>query len=508
VTNINFAEQPRKQARRLDNYFPTTKGIRPRLGTTKYATIDSGGADVDSMFVYKSGSAEKFFAADSADIYEITTVADKDVVPSSAVSSQTSGNYSTQNFATTATSYLYAVNGSDLAQLYDGTTWTQITGVSSPAITGVTTSTLSSVWAHGRRLWFVEVSTLSAWYLPVDSIGGAATEFLLSGVFRKGGALLFGTTWSQDSGAGMDDKCVFVSTEGEVAVYSGTDPSSVTTWSLDGVYDMSDALGKNAYYHVGGTPYFLTNHGVIPISEVIRKDKAQQDLAALTIPIEDQWLAEIQTRTTKDWGAVKWQENDMLFLLTPNGGVNDTTQYWVSNLETGAFSRWINWDATAGAVFSGNCYLGDSNGIIYRVENSGADDGASYDCACVMNFDDLNQPEATKTILQARANFVALNDVNAKLSVTTDYGITLPSFPGSIAEFDAADVWDTGLWDTAIWSSTINDNAYPETTMWQSIGCTGYSHALQIQQSFGIVPAHYSELISIACTVEGGGYVV
>lgn len=96
-----------------------------------------------------------------------------------------------------------------------------VTSRSTSTFTGIDSSLLSFVWTHKRRLWFVEENTLSAWYLPVVSITGTAVEFPLQGVFRLGGALLFGGSWSQDSGAGLDDLAVFVTTEGEIAVYQG-----------------------------------------------------------------------------------------------------------------------------------------------------------------------------------------------------------------------------------------------------------------------------------------------
>ena len=80
-------------------------------------------------------------------------------------------------------------------------------------------------------MWVIENDTLSAWYLPVDSVGGAATEYDLSGIFRLGGYLLAGGTWTMDAGEGVDDYWIAVTSEGEVVVYQGTDPSSANTWT-------------------------------------------------------------------------------------------------------------------------------------------------------------------------------------------------------------------------------------------------------------------------------------
>ncbi|TIX02855.1 MAG: hypothetical protein E5V46_32830, partial [Mesorhizobium sp.] len=61
----------------------------------------------------------------------------------------------------------------------------------SAAITGVATSALSHVWLYRNRLFFIQGGTMKASYLPVDSVTGALGTLNLSGVFQRGGSLLF-----------------------------------------------------------------------------------------------------------------------------------------------------------------------------------------------------------------------------------------------------------------------------------------------------------------------------
>ena len=215
------ADNP-KSARVMENIFPTTQGVRIRGGSTKVATI---GARAKSIFTYQTAATAKIFASTASAVYDISAF-NPASVPSAAISGLTSGYFSTEQMGTVGGEFLYIVNGTDSPRLFDGSAWTTITGVSSPAITGVTTSLLSYVWKHKNRLWFVEKNTRRAWYLPVDSVGGAAASVSLAGVFQKGGSLLCGTTWSQDAGDGMDDRVAFISTEGEVAIYQGSNPAS------------------------------------------------------------------------------------------------------------------------------------------------------------------------------------------------------------------------------------------------------------------------------------------
>jgi|694.fasta_scaffold06859_6 hypothetical protein len=493
-------------ARILDNWFPTREGIRCRGGSILHATVHATNPVVE-MWTYE-GATQRLFASTAGAIFDVTTPADPTVIPASAVSGQTSGYYSTQMFSTVGGIFQYVVNGTDLAQLFNGATWTQITGVSTPAITGVVTSQLQSVWAHANRLWFAEKGTMRAWYLPVDSVGGAAVGFNLSGVFRKGGTLLFGTTWSLDSGDGLDDKCVFVSTRGEAVIYAGTDPSSASTWAIEGVYDLAgDPLGKNSFFHIGGEPYFLTSRGIVPITEAIRRDVSQLQLGALTVPISDEWIRQGEERSASPWPCFVWPWAQMLVVGLPVVDPNDDAYCYVSNTETRAWCRFVGLDVNAGAAYSYFGYFGTSAGKIYQMDVGGKDDTLPYTCAVALHFDHLELPNFEKTVHQARALFRTGNTLIPKLSASINYAIQLPAAPSSPPEFSAGDVWDSAIWDTSVWDAGLL-TTNTATTRWQSIGKTGYAHAIQLQITWGTVSEPNTELLSIDVNYEPGAMVV
>jgi hypothetical protein len=50
------------------------------------------------------------------------------------------------------------------------------------------------------------------------------TRFGVGEVFKQGGALREIITWSVDSGSGMRDQTIFISSLGDVVVYQGFDP--------------------------------------------------------------------------------------------------------------------------------------------------------------------------------------------------------------------------------------------------------------------------------------------
>lgn len=502
VLNENLATAGAAAARQLDNWFPTTTGIRIIGGSSKWATISSG--PVISMFTYASGATEELFAADETNIFDITTVADPEVIPSAEVSGRTAGYYSTTQIGTAGGNYLYAVNGADKPLLYDGATFTAIDGVSTPAITGVTTTLLSHVWTFANRLFFVEGGSMRAWYLSVDSIGGAASSFSLAGIFQEGGELLFGATWSLDSGDGLDDKCVFVSSKGEIAVYEGTNPGDAAAWSRVGVYRITAPLGMKAIMKAGGDLLVSVEDGIVPLSEAIRKDPAALSLAAVTRAIEPAWETEVASRRGQPWEIAKWSANNMMIVSQPRTSESQTAQCYIANLETGAWCRRTGWDTRCLAVFNNRAYFGTNAGIVYEMESGGDDDGEPYTAVYVGQFDHLKSPGLTKTIQQARATFIAGSSFNPQVSVSVDYTVDLPSAPNAVDDY-TVDEWDSAIWDTAVWDAA---QAYNVTSQWVSIGNTGFAIAPQIQVTCGISPLPRVELVAVDLTYSLGGLVV
>ncbi len=502
IRNENLAASQRAGAHVLDNFFPMSTGIRLRGGSRKHATISTGA--VSSLWAYKSGTAELLFASDTTGIFDITSVVNPDTIPEAVVAGQTAGYYATVQMGTVGGNYLYAVNGSDDALLFDGATWTAINAVSSPAIEGVATSRLSFVWVFASRLFFVEKGTMRVWYLPVDAIGGTAGSFSLDGIFQDGGELLFGGSWSLDSGDGLDDKCVFVSSTGEVAIYEGTNPANAATWSRVGVYDITPPMGFNATLKAGGDLIIATEDGMVPVSQAIQKDAAALSLSAVSRAIEPEWKAEVGARRSRPWDVLKWPSNNMALVALPV--INATTQAncFVVNLETGAWSRYTGWDTQCVALFNGIGHFGTSDGRIMQMEVGGQDDGLPYTAVYVGLFDHLKTPGAVKTVHSARTVLTADCDVRPRVSISANYAVKLPAPPNSMDDY-VTDTWDSGLWDQATWDVGVS----LETNIrWASIGKTGFAVAPQLQITSGVTPTPHVNLVSMDLLYETGSVMV
>ena len=494
VLNENIAMAQQGGAQVLDNWICTTTGAKVRAGTADHIPL---GAKVLSMFVYRSSGVESAFGATTTSIFPITTASLTS--PTASVTGQTSGAYSAEQFGTAGGDYLYAVNGTDDALLFDGATWTPINGASSPAITGVTTSELSYVWSFASRLFFIKKDTLDVWYLPVDSIGGAANSFSLAGIFKKGGKLIFGSTWSLDAGDGLDDKCVFMSDQGEIAIYEGTNPSSAADWRKAGVYQMPKPLGPMGKMQAGGDLLIATQTGLVPISQAINQDIAALEVDAVSKAITPLWQARAFA-LSGGWEVIKWPSENIMIISQP--GDRETTCL-IANLQTGGWSRFTGINVQTLAYFDGSVFFGGADGIVRRFETGGNDSGVNYTAAFLGKHEHLGLPGMQKTVAQMRATFRGSSRVNALVTAKTDYVTDLSLPPNAAADTAEGSTWGVGVWGAAIYGGT------PPTTQaaWTAIGRTGYAIAPEVQLTFGSLAKPDVELVAIDATFHVGGLV-
>lgn len=379
-----------------------------------------------------------------------------------------------------------------------------VTLTSSPTLAsqGKTLADLTQVWLYRSRLFFVVDGTRSARYLPVDSIGGELAEFSLDAVFQRGGELLFGTSWSvNDAGDGMDDRCVFVSTAGEVAVYQGGNPSDATDWGLVGLYEMPRPMGKHAFQRIGGDVLFITENGLIPLSSVITKDPGALALASVSRPIETAWKSAFSTGflTSK---FLKWDDRSM-GLVSSAIPFDDVNRVLAVNMETGAWCEFTGWDAQCWGQRGRDAYMGDTSGTIYRIDEGGDDDGTPYQCSMVYAAADYGRAGGHKEVLSARATWSEQGTPVHRIGARSNYDYAVESVNSGNFKAEAL-VWDVGAWDLTVWNGVISENS----PRWQSINVSGFAISMQIGvlQIGGITPDY--ELLSLDVMIRDGGVMV
>ena len=430
-----------KDAIVLENWFPKAADVELRPGCQQWA---SGFVQQPlTLFPWNGPSTNKFFASTNAGIYDVTAGA----AIGASVSALTNGYVQYTNFTVAGGSYLVVVNGQDKLKLYDGTTWQDIDSASTPAITGLATTSLKNVAVIKKRLWFVQKNSMSAWYLPTASIGGALTEFPMGQVFGRGGYLVAIGTWTIDGGNGSDDYAVFMSSEGEVAVYKGTDPASSTTWTHVGTYYIGEPLGTNCFCKYGGDLLILCQNGLFPLSKALQSATVDRS-SALTAKIDTAFTeaATLYGQNT-GWQVIAYPQGSFVLVNIPITATY--TQQYVMNSITGAWCKFTGWLANAWEVFNETLYFASDTRTAKAC--TGRDDfGAAIVGRAQQAYSYFGARARQKHFKLVRPIVNIDGNVTLQLGMDTDYAVS--EFTSiTTASPTLGYLWDTAQWDQVAW---------------------------------------------------------
>lgn len=365
------------------------------------------------------------------------------------------------------------------------------------ALTGVATNALAYVWPSKARLFFIEENSMNAWYLAADSIGGVAKKLPLGGEFTRGGSLMYGASWSLDSGNGLHDTTAFFSTEGEVLIYEGIDPTDATTWQKVGIYRIGKPLGPKAFIRAGGDLVIATDVGFVPLSQAIQRDYAALSPAAVSYPIETEWNNFVSLRPVREWNCEVWPESQMVVVALPTVNDQPATMI-VSNARTGAWAEYTGWDGRCLELFNGRLFFGSTNGRVVEANVTGADEGAPYTGLFVPLFDDLRTPASLKIPSNGRVFLRGPRDAKAKLTMQFDYTFQDQQTP-SAYPVEGSSEWGVGKWGEAVWGLATS---LKTMLTWVSVSGTGYSLAPCAQITSGSTVPLDTEIIRIEITYD------
>lgn len=471
----------------MDNYFPLPSRVKNRGGSVDHATSIPG--TVETIAVYNDGFIQNMFAISGGSIYDATSPG---AVGAPEVSGLTNSRFQYINFGTAGGYTLMLVNGEDKMQLYDGSSW-RVDG-DTTSVTGFDTADAIHINNFKNRVWFIERDSMNAWYLAVSSIGGAANNIDLSGIFKMGGYLMAMGNWTIDNAAGVDDYAVFITSEGEVALYRGTDPSSASTWALVGTFRMGRPLGRRCMCKAGADVLVITTDGAFPMSKALLTDRSQTNLAA-TDKIST--LINADTRTYFNnfgWQPIIYPEGNKLIINVPQIEASTSIQY-VMNTQHGAWCRFTNWNATCFEVMNNNLYFG-TNGAVVQCDTGTSDNGADIYGYVQQAFNFFGAKGMQKIFKMARPIFQSESYVFPTVRMNVDFDLSKRT-PLQSQTLGAGAEWDVAEWDVAEW--VIGDVISRD---WRSITGIGISGGLNI--STNISGLEYS-WISTDIIYEVGG---
>lgn len=460
-----IAAMQETEAVELENWFPTPSSVDIRNGYESYVT--GAPAPVRTLAFYNDGVNKELFGVAGGGIYDVTTAG---AWPAATVTGLTNSDFQTINIGTAGGFFLMMVNGADKLQYYDGTSWTQDGGTYT--ITGVDTADCIHINNFKNRVWLIEKDSFRAWYLPVSSIGGAANSLELSGLFRQGGYLMAMANWTIDNASGVDDYAAFITSEGEVALYKGTDPSSAATWALVGTFRMGRPIGRRCFCKAGADVLVLTTDGAFPLSKALLTDRSQLNLAA-TDKISDLFNADI-----RDYGSIfGWQPiihpiGKKLIINVPKTE-NTVAQQYVMHTSHGAWCKFTGWNAICWETLDDSLYFGAEDGV-YIADTGRTDNGSDITSVAQQAFSYFGNKSGLKRWTMTRCVFNSDGFITPAVVLNVDFALNRTSVAPSFTD-NVGSAWDISDWDIAAW--TKGDNIIKN---WQTVTGVGYAGGLRV----------------------------
>lgn len=353
-----LALMPSTDAVVLDNWFPQSTEIVIRPGYVQRATGPVG-ETIKSLFgLSKYDGTFKRFLATQTGIYDCST----DGAVGAVASAATTGTWQHLQINVAGVSFLWCCSGdgTNKSRIYNGDTgvWTVLDAASAPPLTGPTSESMANISMFKNRIVLTQAASTKMWYGPLNSVGGAYTAFDLGAVFKRGGFLMATANWTVDAGDGPDDRFVAVSSEGEIAVYVGTDFAA--TFSLVGVYFVGKPIGRRCFTQYGAELAILTEQGLWPLSKALQNSMIDKRVA-LTDKIQSAFNQHFKT-----YGALPGWEAKLLAkgpALIVNVPYTNGSYQFVMNTITGAWCRFKGWDSTCFLIQDGKFYFANGNKV-------------------------------------------------------------------------------------------------------------------------------------------------
>jgi hypothetical protein len=363
------------------------------------------------------------------------------------------------------------------------------------AITGINSNKLVHVNLFKNFLFFVEVNTLKAWYLPVGQVAGVALPLDFGGYARNGGFLQAMGTWTLDAGQGADDYAAWVTNNGEVIVYTGTNPSSADTWALEGIWQLGQTFCRRCFLKFGGDLLLLTQDGLAPLTASLQSSRLDPRVN-LTDKIYYAISQQISLYSTNfGWQIMYFAPENMLIINVPSTeGIQQYCMHTISK----AWCSFSDIKATCWELNFDKIYFG-GNGFVGQFWSSYSDDGNNINASVQQAYSYFDSPGQLKRFTMVRPIFQTDNGLPGILvGVNTDFDAQ--NSLGAVS-FNAVSsttgTWDNAKWDKEVWGGTLS-----LTKLWQGVTGIGYSGGIIMKVATQGIDVHW---VSSDYVMERGG---
>lgn len=496
---------PETDAVSLLNYFPDVSNVKPRGGTTKVYETDDHADTITQLFTL-GNYLFVLYTDTSAGAQKLARMAIGTYTATDVSGAVTFDSYQYNwtifkrkifacNTVTTEAPFKIGESGNAAA-----------TGFSGP-----TMSDLYQCEAHKGRLYFVQLDSSSIWYGALDAEAGTLTEYNIGMFMRKGGYISAVTSTTKQGGDQNETLFVVISSLGEVFVFAGDYPGSVT-WELVGRYEVAPPLGPRCFAFKGSDLQLLTLEGIIPMNAILSGQKEGDRYSTISDKISGAWqsvFSQLATVNTNPIYALYAPVHKMFVVDTIGWGV------WVQNTLTGAWAKFVDNNGEEGTpgstpgwssrmVATGG-YLFGRGGANTIVKLETPDSGVTSDYSSVVGADPYPIRAVARqafSFLDDMANTKHITSVKAMFSLTQDAGHDETQRSIKIGA-------DTDYNDAALTHEMILQDITADGTVHYSVPCDvraeGTAFSLKYESTFG--DGYALALNNFIVAYEVGGFL-
>jgi len=418
----------------LDNWYPDAQGVVVRNGFVGYAS-GLGSAPVRTLAEFCAGPVRKFIAGAAGAFYDISAAGPAGAPLASGFASDA---WQWSPFL----SRLFFVNGSDPAQVYDGT------GFAAADFSGVALTSLVGVAQYQQRLLFWQSNSTGFWFAPLNAISGALSFYDLAAFAPHGGNLVAATTVSHDGGNGVVDLIAFIMSSGDCLIYFGNDPGNPNAWSLVGIYRISPPVSPRAVCQYGAEAFITTCDDHIPL---------QQQLVALKLgqlPPRSKVATAVANAVRANlpgfgWQALYYPRGRRLIFNIPNPDGTFCQHVQNTALQSQPWCRFRNMNAYCWGLYRDSLFFGAAGGNVFLADTGNLDNLGAVSADAQQAWNTFANP-MRKRITAVRPMVQAPSAQNYSFGLGFDFGdIDVVVTPATAS---SGSPWDASPWDTSPWS--------------------------------------------------------
>lgn len=469
---MNF---PAENCVSLVNFVPREYGIEVRPGFQEFATGFTGASTGPRTIIpyhgeAADGSKDALFVATQEGVYNVTSGTPALVVTWGTHTGK-AGYCSYTSFSTIGGKFLIVCDEENGTYMYteSSSTWEKAvasapgTGEYVLTNTGATADPADFVFVASwkNRLFFVQRDSGVAYFLPVGSVQGTTLEYFEFGTkFSSGGFLNSIHSFSVDAGAGVDDYLVALSSQGDLLVYKGANPSGTTMddFYMSGVWQIGKLpAGRNVAAQSGGDLFILSSLGVSSVAQLLQGVDAGVLPAYITGGVTPLVRKDLLAYGSVDgWALVNHTaQGVLLILMPPTTGASQTFTQYAMNMSTRAWAKWTGVPMDSAAVWRSTLYFGNLNattqGRVLALAGH-KDEDAAIRSFVLTPFRGAGEQIAPQRVHMAEAFFYAEARPNWDLEARYDFDISeeFKPVPGANVTTGAT-TWGVSTWGTATW---------------------------------------------------------